>query len=141
MALPPLELFSLRKELPCCRAALSASEAVFVAVRHLTLRIPSWIAPLAATGLAKPRVDGVCTFQNGVGLAAFGAGGHFVRRRSLFRVFDDVLRDGLCGDGARFLQLISADYDAREHDGPTATRILCPGIDARAAQSLSQLPC
>ena len=27
MALPPLELFSLRKELPCCRAALSASKA------------------------------------------------------------------------------------------------------------------
>ena len=28
MVLPPLELFSLRKELPCCRAALSVFEAV-----------------------------------------------------------------------------------------------------------------
>src|SRR5579859_4157254 len=28
MALPPLELFSLRKELPCCRAALSVSEHI-----------------------------------------------------------------------------------------------------------------
>ena len=27
MALPPLELFSLRKELPCCRAALSVFDA------------------------------------------------------------------------------------------------------------------
>ena len=29
MVLPPLELFSLRKELPCCRAALSVFAAVF----------------------------------------------------------------------------------------------------------------
>jgi len=30
MVLPPLELFSLRKELPCCRAALSVSERILV---------------------------------------------------------------------------------------------------------------
>ena len=29
MALPPLELFSLRRELPCCRVALSVFEVIF----------------------------------------------------------------------------------------------------------------
>jgi hypothetical protein len=32
MVLPPLELFSLRKELPCCRAALSVFWLVFCLV-------------------------------------------------------------------------------------------------------------
>jgi len=35
MVLPPLELFSLRKELPCCRAALS----VFVAFPEIAERL------------------------------------------------------------------------------------------------------
>ena len=37
MVLPPLELFSLRKELPCCRAALSVSEGLLDGCKAHTL--------------------------------------------------------------------------------------------------------
>ena len=56
MVLPPLELFSLRKELPCCRAALSVFEGLpFFLSRH-PIQNCRRLGPLLPAGFAEPGV-------------------------------------------------------------------------------------
>jgi hypothetical protein len=48
MVLPPLELFSLRKELPCCRVALSVFEGSSSSFFRFSIRVFLWLGPLLA---------------------------------------------------------------------------------------------
>src|ERR1035441_10494771 len=53
MVLPPLELFSLRRGLPCCRAALSDLNTYFVEHFSLTLSPPApTMQPESSDGFA-----------------------------------------------------------------------------------------
>jgi len=50
MVLPPLELFSLREELPCCRAALSVFRWLFRGLLRFAVCIDCRLRPLPAAG-------------------------------------------------------------------------------------------
>src|SRR5579863_10775540 len=137
MALPPLELFSLRKELPCCRAALSVSK------RHSAV-FPSGslngIRPAAAAGLAGPAIAALDVLENWICGAAIRAGGHFICGNLCARLVDDVLRDWLRDDFARVVEVVGGDEDAPRPCGASA-ELFDPAVDSRAAQRFAKLPC
>jgi hypothetical protein len=59
MVLPPLELFSLRRELPCCRAALSVFCGLFSGLFLIRFNYRFRLGPRMAAGFAEPGIGGL----------------------------------------------------------------------------------
>src|SRR5208337_435713 len=108
MALPPLELFSLRIELPCCRAALSVSETLS-GIRCRGLRFVGRIGPFLAAVFAFPGVHRLGRFEYRVFRTACGTAWQLELRHRLARLIDDVLWDGVGDDGAGAIELVGRD--------------------------------
>jgi hypothetical protein len=142
MVLPPLELFSLRKELPCCRAALSVFEGSGLGLCRFAIQVGRRFGPLLSTCFAKPRICGVDTLKHGVGGATMGACGRFIFWRLLAGFFDNLLRDGPRGNLERLVKLVGSNHDSgsAEAEGITRSGLLNPALDSRTLQHLVNLP-
>ena len=119
MVLPPLELFSLRRELPCCRAALSVLWACFelrigrslFLIGSCGVRGSYGLSPPVSAGLASPRIDRGDAFEHRISRAAFRTRRRLELRRIQLRFFDDLFGDRSRGDLDCGLKLVGCDQD------------------------------
>ena len=70
---------------------------------------------MLATLLAAPGVRGLDRLEDRVFGAALRTFGRDELRDFGFRVVDDLLRDGFCGNGFGLFELVGGDEDARIH--------------------------
>ena len=146
MGLPPLELFSLRKEPPCCRAALSALSGISPQVGPADVvsgiesvhSLPHCSQRHVFAGSTPSRTGSSAPHAGHLGAAEFG----HVHLTGL----DNLARNGLRGNFARFSEPIGCDQYAegtgREETGRGShlrrieeailgvrTRVLDPALD------------
>ena len=106
MGLPPLELFSLRRELSCCRAALSVLTAQLRPQARLSscrwpIFRPRLPALLAAPGILRIHALRDCVIRPVPGTRAFTYSGSFSHG------FSTISRGTGCAAMARLLQWVS----------------------------------
>src|SRR5208283_144593 len=95
--------------------------------------------PLLAALLALPRVPGIDTHEHdiiGPTLGTFG----FYELRNFRRFIDDLLWDGLRGDCACLVELISGDKHARIRPAELH-RLLNPAVNSGALQGRREFLC
>src|ERR1039458_9511053 len=143
MVLPPLGLFSLRRELPSCRAALSVFAASPFGLFRFLLQVSCRFGPLLPAYFAFPRIEGVHTLKHRVPGATRRAFGRFEFRQIHAGLIDDLLRNGSRGNLKRLVKLIGRDQDpgTADAEGITRSRLLDPALDSRSLQHLENLPC
>src|ERR1035441_2255902 len=85
MVLPPLELFSLRRELPCCRAALSVFGGLLFGFFRVLCEPSCRFGPLVSAGFTFPRVGRIHGFKHRIAGTAFWAARRSPRELDLRR--------------------------------------------------------
>src|SRR5208337_795673 len=113
MGLPPLELFSLRRELPIAGRLFPCLERNSALVWRFLVPAPSRFGPLRVALFASPRVLRVHAFEHRIAGATIWTDRQFILRHFAFELINDLLWDRVCGNCARPIELIGGDKDAR----------------------------